>query len=310
MPSSLYASQMNAADAACLTLRCGPHTARIAPEAGGRILSWSTELPSGRRDWLVPIEATKWPASAWPKGGLFPLAPFSNRVRDAQLHWAGTTLALEPLPGTPHALHGQAQAMPWVVAQVQKDSAVLRLNHPAGAGGWPWDWRLCQTVQLTEAGLQIEMVLENRDATPMPAGLGLHPYFTAHDVHLSATTRWEHEQELALYPEPNTEFQWARRGEATWTHYLSGWDGTARLTWPKGPGLTLHCTEPLTQVVLHCNAGRYLCVEPVTHVCDAFNLAAGDTPGTGIQVLAPGATLAIKMALQMTPSETTKFEAA
>lgn len=292
---------MNAAPGACLALRCGPHRARVAPAAGGRVLSWSTDLPDGLRNWLVPITDPGWPAHAWPKGGLFPLAPFSNRVRDAQLHWRDQVIPLDPLPGTRHALHGQAQGMAWTVEQTATDHVVLMLEHPEGLGGWPWAWRLRQTIRLADQGLRVELTLGNEDRSDMPAGLGLHPYFTAQSVDLSATTEWVHEEELARYPQPATERHWERTGP-TWTRFLSGWDGTASIAWPSGPGLTLRTQGPLGHMVLHCNAGRYLCVEPATHVCDGFNLAAAGYPGTGTQVLAPGESLSIGMALDVGPA--------
>lgn len=300
MPS-LYDARMNAAPDTCLTLRHGPHQARVAPLAGGRILSWSTALPDGQRDWLVPITTEDWPADAWPKGGLFPLAPFSNRVRDARLHWHDGIVLLEPLPGTPHALHGQAQAMNWTVEQVSDDSATLVLEHPGGIGGWPWAWHLRQTIGLTDSGLQVGLALENRDRSDMPAGLGLHPYFTAQSADLSATTEWVHEQELAQYAQPATGGHWERT-DATWTHFLSGWDGTASVAWTSGPGLLLRTQGPLSHMVLHCNAGRYLCVEPATHVCDGFNLAATGDAGTGTRVLAPGESLSVGVALDVQPA--------
>lgn len=299
MPS-LYDARMNAAPGTCLTLRHGPHQARIAPLAGGRILSWSTELASGSRDWLAPIGITDWPAASWPKGGIFPLAPFSNRVRNARLHWQGRTLPLEPLPGTPHALHGQAQAMAWSVASAGQDRATLTLTHPAGLGGWPWAWHLRQTLLLSDSGLKIDLALENQSATAMPAGLGLHPYFTAQSVQLAARTRWVHERELALRAEKNGASHWVR-SPATWTEFLSDWTGEARILWPQGPGLRLRTRGPLTHLVLHCNEGRYLCVEPATHVCDAVNLAARGVPDTGIQTLAPGEVLNVEMGLDVQP---------
>jgi len=294
----LYDARMNAAPGTCLTLRHGQHQARIAPLAGGRILDWSTRLPAGRRDWLVPIEVETWPSASWPKGGIFPLAPFSNRVRNARLRWQGRVFPLEPLPGAPHALHGQAQAMAWDVVHREEALATLALDHPAGLGGWPWAWHLRQTIALTDTGLRIGLTLENRDTTPMPAGLGMHPYFTAHAARLTADTRWTQERELALSPEKSTVSRW-ERSAASWTEFLSGWTGEALIDWPEGPGLRLRTTGPLGHMVLHCNEGRYLCVEPVTHVCDAANLAASGIPGTGLRVLAPGEALTVEMALDV-----------
>ncbi len=301
-PAGMYAAWMDAAGPARLALSCGPHRAVLAPAAGGRILRWTTDLPEeGPRDWLAPVEAEGWPAHAWPKGGLFPLAPFSNRVRDARLRWGSGTLALEALPGHPHALHGQAQAMPWTVLDAGAAHAELALDHPAGVGGWPWAWRLRQTVRLEPAGLRVRLSLRNRSDTPMPAGLGLHPYFTAAGVRLNAAVEWTHEDELARFPRANQRTDWPR-GTRTWTAFLGGWDGLARLDWERGPGLDLRAEGPLEHLVLHANAGRYLCVEPATHVCDAVNLSADGRAGTGLRVLAPGASLDVGLRLDVRPN--------
>ena len=297
---SLYATWMDAAPAQCLTLQHGPHRAVVAPAAGGRILRWTTELPEGPRDWLAPVDIDGWPAHTWPKGGIFPLAPFSNRVRDAQLHWNSGTLTLEALPGHPHALHGQAQAMPWTVQTASTDHATLVLEHPAGLGGWPWAWQLRQTIRLEITGLSIRLSLRNQSDTPMPAGLGLHPYFTADSTRLQAATEWTHEHELARAPLPNTQTRW-QRGTQTWTTFLGDWNGHAQVDWHQGPGLDLHAEGPLEHLVLHANAGRYLCVEPATHVCDAVNLQAAGLAGTGLRVLAPEETLDIGLRLDVRP---------
>ena len=295
---SLYAAWMDAAAPTRLVLHHGPHRAVVAPAAGGRILSWTTDLPAGPRDWLEPVNVDGWPAHSWPKGGLFPLAPFSNRVRDALLHWQDGTVPLEPLPGHPHALHGQAQAMPWTVLEARTDAVELVLDHPAGHGGWPWDWQLRQSIRLEDAGLRVRLSLHNRSDTPMPAGLGLHPYFTAAATRLRAATDWAHEDEMALFPRPNPHTAW-ERGTDTWTAHLSDWDGRAQVDWDHGPGLDLIAEGPLTHLVLHANAGRYLCVEPVTHVCDAFNLSAAGQTGTGMCVLAPDESLDIGLRLDV-----------
>lgn len=290
---------MDAAPPRCLTLRQGPHRLRVAPSAGGRILDWTSELPEGPRDWLAPIQVQEWLPHEWPKGGLFPLAPFSNRIRDARMRWAGATIDIAPLTGQAHALHGQAQRMIWDVLDATDGSATLGARHANGEDGWPWTWSLRQIIRLADDGqLDIELALTNEDTQPMPAGLGLHPYFTADRVRASAGLDWAHEQELALFPRPNRQDRWLRTN-GTWTHYLSEWAGGADIGWPDGPGLALRTRGPLDHLVLHCNAGRYLCVEPVTHVCNAVNLATHGIPGTGLRTLAPDETLTVGMTLRI-----------
>lgn len=290
---------LEAAPSRCLTLIQGRHRLRIGPAAGGRILSWTSDLPDGPRDWLVPIPVQEWPAHAWPKGGLFPLAPFSNRIRDARLGWTGQTISISPLRGQAHALHGQAQRLGWEVLDASSNQAILGTRLAAGEDGWPWAWSSRQTIRLsTDGTLDIELALTNEDAQAMPAGLGLHPYFTAQSIHALARTDWAHEQELALFPRPNPQTDW-QRTQDTWTRFLSGWTGHADINWSSGPGLRLQTRGPLDHLVLHCNAGHYLCVEPATHVCDAINLAAAGIQGTGLRTLMPGRTLTVGMTLSL-----------
>jgi len=45
----------------------------------------------------------------------------------------------------------------------------------------------------------------------------------------------------------------------------------------------------------------YLCLEPVSHVADGFNLAAGGVPGTGTVQLPPGGVLEGRMSLSLAP---------
>jgi aldose 1-epimerase len=292
-------ARMDASPRRCLTLTQGPHRLRVGPAAGGRILGWTSDLADGPRDWLMPIQSREWPAHEWPKGGLFPLAPFSNRIRNARINWAGQAIRIHPLPGQAHALHGHAQRMAWDVLDAGAGHAVLRTRLAAGEEGWPWAWSLQQTIRLSpDGGLDIELALTNEDTQPMPAGLGLHPYFTADVVHAIAGKDWAHEQELALFPRPNRQTHW-QRTDGTWTSFLSGWTGRADIAWSGGPGLRLQARGPLDHLVLHCNAGRYLCVEPATHVCDAVNLAAAGIQGTGLRTLEPGGVLTVGMTLSI-----------
>jgi aldose 1-epimerase len=281
-------------------LACGVHEAVVAPAAGGRILRLSSHLDSGVQDcggsveatggvhdWLVPVEAAEWAADAWPKGGIFPLAPFSNRIRDGSFAWEGRSIVLDRYPGQDHVLHGTAQENAWTVIEQAPDWVLMDYTHPAGGRGWPWSWRARQLVRLREGGLRLTMDIENLSGESMPLGMGFHPYFTAQRVDVEAATSWDHEREIALRPRPNTRRAW-ERGTDTWTAFLSDWTGRCALHWQNGLRMDLDSHGTMSHVVLHSTAGRYLCVEPVTHVCDGLNLAAQGHAGTGVRALAPG----------------------
>ncbi|BAN25333.1 aldose 1-epimerase family protein [Caballeronia insecticola] len=272
-----------------VSISSGPHIIEIAPQAGGRIMRFATQDERGEQEWLAPVTVASWPCDAWPKSGSYPLVPFSNRVRDSRYAAAdGSIVELATFPGMPHALHGFGQFAAWSVELQEADCVVLRYAHREGEHGWPWAFEAVQLIEANADGARLSMRVVNRSSRPMPIGLGFHPYFNALEAEVETTTLWRHEAEIAV--EPTTE-QPARRHvrEADgYTRYLSGWDGRATLHYANGRTLELRADEPLSHVVVHCPAGAgYLCVEPVSHVSDGFNLASQGVTGTGIAVIEP-----------------------
>jgi aldose 1-epimerase len=278
-----------------LTIRRGAHTIDIAPAAGGRITRFATD----DHDWLAPIVVERWPADAWPKGGSYPLVPFSNRVRDSQFPGPdGETIRLAAFPGMPHALHGFGQYAAWSVEQHETDRIVMRFSHTAGEHGWPWAFDAIQTIEATDEGARLTMRVINLSDTPMPVGFGFHPYFHAIEAELDAIKNWRHEGEIAVEPDDEQPARVHGRETQGYTRYLSGWNGRATLRYANGRALSLKADGALSHVVVHCPAGAgYLCVEPVSHVSDGFNLDAKGVPGTGIAFMRPGSEIQASLAM-------------
>ena len=68
-----------------------------------------------------------------------------------------------------------------------------------------------------------------------------------------------------------------------------GWNGRAEIS---HPALIIEVTSPLRVLVVYTPPDEdFFCVEPVSNVTDAFNLAATGQPDTGLIVLPPGATV-------------------
>jgi aldose 1-epimerase len=82
-----------------------------------------------------------------------------------------------------------------------------------------------------------------------------------------------------------------------------GWSGRARLEWPDvGARLTMTAAPPLDCLVVFTPPGRpFFCVEPVSHVTDAFNLAAAGRADTGMRVLEAGEALRATVTLAVEP---------
>ncbi|WP_250500642.1 aldose epimerase [Caballeronia sp. GAWG1-5s-s] len=278
----------------------GAHVIEVAPAAGGRITRFTTHDETGAHDWLVPITASSWPCDAWPKGGSYPLVPFSNRVRDAQFPApGGERVTLATFPGMAHALHGFGQYAAWRVERHDADFIELRYAHREGEHGWPWAFDAIQTIQAAADGAHLSMRVVNRSARPMPAGFGFHPYFAALEAELDAATLWRHEAEIAVGPSDEHPLRRHVKESGGYTRYVSGWDGRATLFYADGRALALEADGALGHAVVHCPAGGgYLCVEPVSHVSDGFNLDAHGIGGTGVVVIAAGSEVSASLAMR------------
>ena len=80
-----------------------------------------------------------------------------------------------------------------------------------------------------------------------------------------------------------------------------GWDGRAVVSWPERHArLRLEARGPLGTLVVYTPPGQsFFCAEPVSHITDAFNLAAAGQADTGILRLEPGET--VRATLTLTP---------
>ena len=83
-----------------------------------------------------------------------------------------------------------------------------------------------------------------------------------------------------------------------------GWDGRAVVTWPERRArVRLEARGPLGTLVVYTPPGQsFFCAEPVSHITDAFNLAATGQAGTGMLRLEPGET--VSATLTLTPEIT------
>ena len=273
-----------------VALRSSRLIAECAPQLGGRLSGLRRLGPQGERDVLTPLPAWGDVAWRWPKGGAYPLIPYSNRIRNAILMRDEGPLALKPHPdAAPHTLHGHAQLRPWRVLTQDTASASFGLDHD-GDDDWPWPFAARQVVSVEDDELRLTLSLANTGDEMCPAGLGWHPYLACAPgsfVRCDARRRWRHDADYVATGETEPY-----RGPEGDTDYLSDWS-VATLVHADGETGTLTADPAFGHLVLHRPASAaYVCVEPVTHVGDAFNLGVRGFKGTGAVDLAPGATLA------------------
>lgn len=240
--------------------------------------------------------------------GVYPLVPYSNRVGQAKLIVGDQTFALRPnFMQEPHAIHGFGWQRAWQVVKRAADSAELHLRHSPD-DDWPFACEATQGVSLTANALKLGLTVKNNDKRPMPAGLGFHPYFPlTPDTHLQADWKglWKMGAD-SLPTEPGpvpTEADFSQlRPVAGWKvdHCFTGWGRRAVLDYPTHR-MQLDATEACRQIVVFApNDGRnFIALEPVTHINNAFALAAKGVTDTGMRMLGPGESFNISMSITL-----------
>jgi aldose 1-epimerase len=280
----------------------GDWSLSLRPDLGASItsLTWRGHdvLRPGSDDLDNPLAASS-----------FPLAPYANRIDGGAFAFEGRAVRLPATPSfAPHALHGVGWRAPWNVLRVQDGTVDLVLADEASPE-WPWAWRASHRLTLSEDGLEMSLSLTNGDRTPMPAGLGLHPYFAveaATRLRLTAPKLWltdvrEIPERLA---DADELIDWSDGpvvAEAPFVdHAYADWDGRAALL-HDGWRVDMTASPKARWAQVYAPRGEgFVCVEPVTHRPDAHNAPAGEDGG--LTVLQPGGSLS--MTARITASET------
>jgi aldose 1-epimerase len=146
-----------------ITLVAGAITATIEPDVGARISSFrvhETEFLTPQKN--HPLE--------W---GMYPMAPFAGRVRNAQFMFNGTTHDLVA-DAEPHAIHGTTYARAWRITERTNSSLTMTIGLGAN---WPMLGKVTHEVRLTPTSLQCLLRIDAEEA--MPAQVGWHPWFYA-----------------------------------------------------------------------------------------------------------------------------------
>jgi aldose 1-epimerase len=282
-----------------LSLRTGPLAVDLAPSAGGSIARFSID----DIDLLRPMTVADQESGRGNNAAAYPLVPFSNRIANGRLSFEGEQIDLaRNWPGVNHPMHGDGWRHAWRVARSDTQSAEIVYEHERAGedGGWPFRYRARQTYRLEADRLTITMEIDNLEARPVPAGLGLHPFFVREDdSELQCCPRYMWRTDADVLPvertavPPEGDFCRARRvNETVLDNCFDGWDGHATINWPgRRLRLGLEASDTFGHVVIYVPPDRpYFCVEPVSH-------ASGQV---GLFPLAPGATRAGTIVFRVT----------
>lgn len=293
-----------------MVLQNGDLRAAIDPAQGCGVMGFWTKRDN---DWLalMPDAAD---AGLGLKAASFLMVPYSNRIENGRFVFDGKEHRLKN--GENHAIHGDVRQRPWKIEEAGEKKLRCRFT-PAEQPdlNWPWAFEALAEFFLEDGAFVSKLTLWNRDATPMPAGFGWHPYFMRRlkpdpePVHLAFGVQSAYPdahgtripsgpaQALAEHQDFSTE------KELTPANFLDtcfyGYDGGGYIAWPQS-GVRLHfdCSDACRHLILYNPEQPYFAVEPVTNANNGVNLHAQGDPTSGVQVLAPGEKLEARFALR------------
>ena len=187
--------------------------------------------------------------------------------------------------------------MPWTVTAEAGFKCTLGHSYD-GEGAWPWAYDAEQRVRLGSQGCAITLDVTNRGDTPMPCGLGLHPYLRRRP---EARVRFASSGMLVLddgliptgeMADPGLFADWssgAMPPAETVDHCFAGWGGTAQASDDCGTITIAARGAPFFHLYAPAD-GSALCCEPVSNGPDALNRASAE-----MIVLPPGCTASLTM---------------
>ncbi|WP_034386750.1 aldose 1-epimerase [Deinococcus sp. YIM 77859] len=278
-------------------------TLEVLPEVGASVLNLraASGRPVLRHVNLADVNTSSQCAS-------FTLLPYSNRIRDARFSFQGREVQLRPTTKDGLAQHGDVRNRPWEVTRVSETH--LRCDFDSRAFpdmNWPWAFTARVEYLLHGPHLDTSVTLTNVDTSEMPAGMGLHPYFTRWqdgiDPRLGFEAALTYDTDERQLPtggarplRPDEDYRTpAPVGDRQLDRVYTAWNGVARLDWTSTSGerraLSLTADPVYSHLVVFTAPDGSLALEPVTHATDAFNLAARGVSGTDLRTLLPGQSL-------------------
>jgi aldose 1-epimerase len=280
-----------------LQLSSGKLRCDIRPDLGGCIAGlWWGETPVLRSTPARTLGSVR-------HSGSYPLVPFSNRVGQARLIWAGTSHPLvQNNADEPHAIHGVGWQRPWEVLDASDQFALLSYQHKPDAA-WPFAFDASQAFRLSELQLEMTLSITNQSADPAPAGLGWHPYFVKRarsHISFEASGRWAmDEDKLPTHREPSSGLD-AECAALEVDYCFEGWRGDAQLS---DELLRIRIASSLSRLVVYTNSARdTVAIEPVSHVNNAMNLMARSgmtAEDLGVRILQPAESMSATMSIRV-----------
>jgi aldose 1-epimerase len=276
-----------------LRIADGPIEVVVLPRIGARL----HRLRAFGHDLLrTPSDAATHVENPFYWGG-YVMAPWCNRIEAGPVRVDAHRIALGSNFPDGSAIHGQVYARPWDVL----DDGILRIR--GGGDGWPWVYEVRQRIDVVDGLLRIELALTNLAQDPMPAGLGIHPWFRRPLlVAIRGDTVYPSNTATEPWPEPvsgpfdlRTLGEMATDLDATWADLA---EPPVELRWPTERIRAVMRVAAPSSYVVAASPGNVdaIAVEAETNAPQGLRRMLGDEPG-GLTRLDPGGTLHLRVEL-------------
>jgi aldose 1-epimerase len=277
-----------------LTIADGPIVVELLPAVGARLHRLRVFDHDLLRTPADPGVHAREPF-AW---GAYVMAPWCNRLPAVTTQVGDRLVSLAPNFTDGTAIHGQVSAARWEVNS--SGSCTIA----AGGDGWPWPYGCSLQVSVANATLRMDLAVTNLADEPMPAGLGLHPWFRRPlQLRVTADTVVPSNLDPDAVAMP-VGGPWDLRGRRAVPDDLDGtWlapsDPAIELGWPGlGIATKVHLTSSAGACIAVASPSTLdaVAVEPQTHAPQGLRRFLRGEPA-GMHAVAPGE--ALRLAIEM-----------
>ena len=281
-----------------VTLQHGPYAFTLAPGFGARMVSFR----HAGRDILrpTPDSVLAKPINYGFAG--FPLMPYSGPLFGPGFTFAGVSYPLaRTVREEPTATHGESWIGPFRILGQSAAAVELEMIHEPAPGRFPFRYRGYLRFSLSDDGLSILLRITSLHHRPIPAGLGIHPYFPKHPgtrLKFTSLGVWPPDapEAVLLGCQPLIEGLDFTNGQDVSAMVVDrlyeGWDGRAEIIAPDGHRTVIEADGVLDKMQIYSAWDYpYVCVEPVSNTNDGFNRMAAGVPSHGVRLLEPNRSI-------------------
>lgn len=272
----------------------------LTPDLGAGVARLKLVTKSGELDvWRpAPLDAHHFNQLA-----NYILAPWCNRIDGAAFDFDGRRHTLKSNWHDGTAIHGDVNHRAWRLTDRSPVSARFELRADSRERNWSWPYEATVRYELQTKSLLVELEIRNLGGSPMPAGLGMHPFWMQHlgnhderaVVTMNLAGRYPVDRVMVTGPAVREDLCERLSAGATIDEPLDdvfcGFEG-AEIRWPKSGVIARMTAGPENKhaVIYHEPPHDWFCLEPVSMANNGISMRTV-IPGTGVRVVKPKETM-------------------